>query len=340
MESAARSTDHRDWRGFARLFGIAVATLSAGYLALALVVDPYDTGRSTLLSRGAVRPQGPRTASAVRGRDPAYAGAILGNSHIQLIEPSALSRLTGVPFVQLSVAATGPGEQFAILGWYLRHHPAPRALVLSADAYWCGDDPGFSSEHAFPYWLLADPAAYLRGLVRFSAAQETINRIGWLLNPRRKVAARDGWWDYEANYLGLGYGREQRFRDALDRPVPEAPEPHKAGPFPAAARFRAELARIPEATALVLVFPPIYAGGEPRPGTARAAAEAACRAAIRDALPAHRLSALVDWRGGRPESRDPDLFFDQNHYRLPLAGALTQAIAAEVVRLTAGPEAR
>ena len=334
MAAVARSTDHRDWRGFARLFCVAVAALGAGYLALALVVDPYDTGRSSLLSRGAVRPQGPRTAAAVRGRDPAYAGAILGNSHIQLIEPAALSRLTGVPFVQLSVAATGPGEQFAILDWYLRHHAAPRALVFSAAEYWCGDD------RAFPHWLFAGPAAYLRGLARFSAAQETVNRLGWLLDPRRKAAARDGWWDYEANYLGLGYGREQRFRDALDRPVPEAPEPHKAGPFPAAARFRAELARIPEATAVVLVFPPVYAGGEPRPGTARAAAEAACRSEIRGALPAHRLSALVDWRGGRPESRDPDLFFDQSHYRLPLAAALTRAIAAEVVRLGAGPEAR
>lgn len=334
MGSAAHPTHDRGWRGFARLFCIAVASLGAGYIALALVVDPYDTGRSSLLSRGGVRPQGPRTASAVRGRDPAYPGAIFGNSHIQLIEPAALSRLTSIPFVQLSVAATGPGEQFAILDWYLRHHAAPRALVFSADEYWCGDDPRFPGEHGFPYWLLGDPIAYLRGLLRFSAAQETINRVGWLLNPRRKLAPRDGWWDYEANYLGLGYGREQRFKDALDRPVPEAPEPHKAGPFPAASRFRTELVRIPEATAVVLVFPPIYAGGEPRPGTARATAEAACRAAIRDALPAHGLSALVDWRSGRPEARDPDLFFDQNHYRLPLAEALTEAIAVEVVRLT------
>jgi hypothetical protein len=41
----------------------------------------------------------------------------------------------------------------------------------------------------------------------------------------------------------------------------------------------------------------------------------------------------VDWRDGRPEAADPDLFFDQTHYRLPLARSLTTEIAAAIVRL-------
>ena len=71
MAPAPPTTD-RDWRAFVRILALSMVGLFAGYLALAVVVDPYDTGRSTLLSRGAVRPQGPRTASAMRGRDPAY----------------------------------------------------------------------------------------------------------------------------------------------------------------------------------------------------------------------------------------------------------------------------
>ncbi|MDP4004496.1 hypothetical protein [Methylobacterium sp. NEAU K] len=335
--SPAQPTQDRDWRGFARTLFLSMAGLFAAYLALAVLVDPYDTGRSTLLSRGAVRPQGPRTASALRGRDPAYSGAVIGNSHIQLIEPAALSRLTGIPFVQLSVPATGPSEQFALLGWYLKHHARPQALVLSADSFWCADDPSFPSEHGFPYWLLADWPAYLHGLLRFSAAQETINRLGWLSNPRRRKAAADGWWDYESNYLGQGFGRDPAKKAALERPVGPEPEPHHGGPFPVADRLRAELARIPAETPVVVVFPPVYARAEPPAGSPRAAAESACRAQVRSALAAHPLSAVVDARDGRPEAENADLFFDQTHYRLPLARTLTTEIAAAIERLQTHP---
>ena len=82
MAPAPPTTD-RDWRGFARTLLLSMVTLFAGYVALAVLIDPYDTGRSTLLSRGAVRPQGPRTASAVRGRDPAYAGAVPATGFVQ-----------------------------------------------------------------------------------------------------------------------------------------------------------------------------------------------------------------------------------------------------------------
>jgi hypothetical protein len=332
MAAPQRITD-RDWRRFAGTLFLSIVALFAAYLGLAALVDPYDTGRSTLLSRSAVRPQGPRTASAVRGRDPTYSGAVIGNSHIQLIEPAALSRLTGIPFVQLSVPATGPSEQFALLGWYLQHHERPAAIVLSADAFWCADDPAFPSEHGFPYWLLGEWPTYLRGLLRFTAAQETINRVGWLLNRHHKTAAADGWWDYERNYLSQGFGIDPAKKAALERPVGPEPEPHHGGPFPIAERLRAELGRIPAQTPVVLVFPPVYARAEPPPGSMRSAAEAACRAQVRTVLATHGLSAVVDWRNGRPETANPDLFFDQTHYRLPLARTLTTEIAAAIVRL-------
>ena len=328
-----RPTSATDWRGFARTLLLSVIALFVGYLAVAVPVDPYDTGRSELLTRGAVRPQGPRTASAVRGRDPAYTGAVIGNSHIQLIEPAALSRITGIPFVQLSVPATGPTEQFALLGWYLRHHARPDAIVLSADAFWCADDPFFPSEHGFPYWLIGDWPGYLKGLIRFSAAQETVNRLGWLLSPRRKTAAADGWWDYERNYLSQGFGVDPAKKAALEKPVGPELEPHHGGPFPIAERLRAELARIPARTPVVVVFPPVYARGEPPPASPRAGAESACRAQIRSVLATHPASAVVDWRDGRPQAADPDQFFDQTHYRLPLARSLTTEIGDAIVRL-------
>ncbi|WP_373875366.1 hypothetical protein, partial [Methylobacterium trifolii] len=247
----------RPWRRFATVMSATAAACLAGYLALAYAIDPYDSGRSVRFSVGGVRPQGPRTAAASRGRDPAFTGALIGNSHIQLVEPARLTALTGIPFVQLSVPATGPGEQFLLLDWYLRHHPAPAALVIAADEYWCTDDPALPNAKPFPFWLFAaDTPAYLRGLLRFSVAQEVAGRIGWLLRRRRPLAQADGWWDYEPDYLRLGYADDPRLVADRERRAPDTPDPHRAGPFPAAARFASALARVPAGTPAPRAFPP------------------------------------------------------------------------------------
>ncbi|KQT56223.1 hypothetical protein ASG52_23840 [Methylobacterium sp. Leaf456] len=319
----------RAWAGFARLFVGTAAGLFLGYLALAALVDPYDSGRSPLLSAGAVRQQGPRTAAAWRGRDPAFAGAVLGNSHIQLVEPARLTAATGIPFVQLSVPATGPGEQIALLGWFLRHHPRPDALVLSIDDLWCSDDPALPNEKPFPFWLYSpDALPYLRGLLRWPVAQEVVGRLGWLAGPRRRTARPDGFWDYGPDYAHLD---PDRLHASRETPVPEAADPGRAGPdFPAADRLGALLAGVPPQTPVVMVFPPVYASALPRAGSPRARAEAACRAAMRAALARHPRSDVVDGRRDRAALHDPVLFFDRTHYRHDLARALADEIAASL----------
>ncbi len=327
------------WHRFARGFVLAAIGLVAGYLALAFLLDPYDSGRSRLASVGAVRPQGPRTAAALRGRDPAFGAAIIGNSHIQLVEPERLGRLTGLAFVQLAIPATGPREQLVVLDWFLRHHPAPRAIVLAPDDFWCTDDPTLRNDKPFPFWLFAaDLPDYLRGLMRYAVAQEVIERIGWLLRRKRPHARADGWWDYEPDYLKQGFGSDPRHAAARERPVPDEPDPGRGGPFPAADALRAALARVPAATPVVVVLPPVYRAALPRPGTPRAAAEAACKSALAAALASHPRSALLDWRRDGPDAGDPALFFDRSHYRHALARPLAEAVAGALARLGAGAQ--
>nr|WP_050783534.1 hypothetical protein [Methylobacterium nodulans] len=315
----------------------SIVALLAGYLALALAIDPYDTGRPRLLDRDGVRPQGPRTASASRGRDPAFTGAIIGNSHIQLVTPERLRTETGIPFVQLAVPATGPGEQLTLAAYFLRHHPRPQALVLAADAFWCGDDPALPPSKPFPFWLLApDWPGYLRGLLRSTAAAEVATRIRWAVRPEKRRARPDGYWDYEPEYLRLGDPDDPVRVAARERRPPAEPDPGRAGPaFPAADRLREFAGSLPPQTALVLVFPPVYAGAQAAPGTHRAAAEAACRAALADAVAGHSRHRVIDWSGGRPELADPAAFFDATHYRQPLARRVEADIAMALFALKA-----
>ena len=52
------------WGSFVRGFVITAAAVLVGTLALAFLIDPYDTGHTPLSLREGVRPQGPRTAAA------------------------------------------------------------------------------------------------------------------------------------------------------------------------------------------------------------------------------------------------------------------------------------
>jgi hypothetical protein len=144
----------------------------------AYALDPFDTGRSPLFQKAGVRPQGPRTAGASRGRDPAFNAALFGNSRIQLLSPERLNALTGLFFVQLSVPGTGPKEQLTLINWFMRHHPEALAVVIGADKTWCTADAAMRGEHAFPYWLYsADVLEYARGLLRFDVIQKMAG--GW-----------------------------------------------------------------------------------------------------------------------------------------------------------------
>ncbi len=86
--------------------------------------------------------------------------------------------------------------------------------------------------------------------------------------------------------------------------------------------------------ALVLVRPPVHVTALPRPDSADAAADAACRQAFA-ALAARRpRTMLVDGRIRRAELHDPNLFFDHGHYRQPIAQLVEEQIAAALRTLS------
>jgi hypothetical protein len=321
------------WRRFAVVFAITAAALLMAFLGIAYAIDPYDSGRSTVLAKPGVRPQGPRTAAASRGRDQAFNAAIVGNSHVQLLSPERLKAKTDLDFVQLAVPATWSKEHFVLIDWFLRHRQSPtHALVVGADPTWCTLDPAMPNDKPFPFWLFsANSAEYVRGLLRYDMLEELPRRLAYVFQEKAERARRDGYWDYEPDYIGLGY-ETPSLRARLEQPVgdwgPAAP-----GRFPVAEKLKAVIPSIPSDTALILVFPPTYQAQLPRPGTLRGKFDAACKAALREAAAAHPRSAVIDWRFDRPENRSPDNYFDQTHYRQPIARAIESDIADALNRL-------
>lgn len=332
ISSSEKARTAAPWRRFAIVFAAAAAGLFAVLIAAVLLIDPYDSGRSAIWTRPSVRPQGPRTANASRGRDPRFDGAIIGNSRTQLLSPQRLGEAVGGPFVQLSIPQTGPKEQVVLLDWFVRHRVRPgRGVVLGIDPFWCTADPALPVRRPFPFWLYArEGLAYLRGLARFDTLEEVPRRLAYLLDPRASRAAPDGFWDYGPEYLGPGAPDPAVLRDRLDRGDTGEPDVAAGGPFPAAAALAEVLAALPADLPVTLLFPPLYAPRLPAPGSPRAAGDLACKAAFAAAAATRPRTAVVDWRVERPETRDPALFFDAAHYREPIArlieGDLAQAL--------------
>lgn len=321
------------WRAVIRVFAATTVLAFAALVVLVAVLDPYDTGRFALLGAEGVPVQAPRTAHASRGRDPAFEGAILGNSHIQLLSPEELTRQTGIPFVSLAVPGTGPRETFALLDYVLRHRVQPmRALVFGIDPPWCRPETDMPTWLPFPFWLYErSPWRYLVGLVRMRSLEDAFKRLAWARrDPTRRERARpDGYWDYDEGFVW----QTERHGSLFGAPAPSGAL-NETGRFPAIEALGRELDRLPASLPVVLVRPPVHAVALAEPGSALARSEEACRAALAHMAAERRSVAIVDWRVDRPEIRVPENFIDQTHYRRPIARALERDVAAAIMAKT------
>jgi len=328
-EPAGTPAQAARWTNFSATLLAAAALISAAFLMVAFLLDPYDSGRTPLALKEGVRPQGPRTALASRGRDPQFTGAIFGNSHIQLISPEELRKRTGIPFVSLIAPATMPKEQLATIDWFLRHHRQvpPKAIIVGIDQYWCTPDPRFPNEKPFPFWLLSRSTLdYVAGLMRYDLIEEVPRRFAYLTSKKAERGRPDGYWNYEADYEIQGFHQRPELRARLEEPVTAGGD-NIDGPFPGVTALEELMKSAPPETALILVRPPVYVSALSKPGTPDAAADAACRKAFAGLAARRPNTALVDWRADRPALHDPNLFFDYSHYRQPIARLVEADIA-------------
>jgi hypothetical protein len=328
--TAAASGESRVWRRFAAIF-VAVVFVGLGLIYAALVVlDPYDTGRFPTFMPTGVAEDGQRTANASRGRDPRFAAAVFGNSRGQLLDPEKLTDLTGLSFVQLTTPGSGPKEHMTMMRYFMRHHPAAQAIVLSADERWCGHDPSLPVIFPFPFWLYRGDLEYLAHLLSTRAVTSARNRIrlamGWMppVDPR-------GYMDYET-------GRVRNFHPGIpanlgDPPPPKPPSTY----FPALGEFDAMLAELPPSVGVVILMPPVYQLILPRPGTQIAADLPVCKAALERRVAGRARSGFLDYLVDSAISRDPDNFMDPEHYRMHIARLIEARIAGV---LDGGAQAR
>jgi hypothetical protein len=308
------------WRRWIIAFCATFLGLGGLLFTLLMLIDPYDSARFPTLGIVGIDDHNPRMAHVSRARDPAFDAAIIGNSTGQLIDPHRIDPPTGHSFTQLTVPATGPREQLAIMGWFASHHDKMSALVLVADGSWCTQNPDVQVLHPFPFWLYGSNREYLASVLNGKTLDRAVWRVQLALGMRPRTDPV-GYSDYTA-------GRNFQFV-AL---APEADADQSVAKFPLQfpwiLRLRDQIARLPPAASVVIVVPPIYASLLPPPNSVEATIIKACKSMLEGSVAGRRHGGFLDFRVDSAIAGDPANFADSVHYRNSVARVIEESIVA------------
>ena len=321
----------------AAAFGIA----AAAYLFI-VMLDPYGLRTAPGRAPTPIMDLNQRFMYPQVVRSGRYDAAIFGTSTIRLLDPLRLGQAFEARFANLGLNAGTPWEQVQLASLFLRHVPAPKALVFGIDMTWCEADADTERKRltprAFPPWLydddpLDDYPKLLNARSLEIAGRVLLNRLG--LMPER--IRGDGYEIFVPAEVRYDLGRARLHIWGVGGPHPITPEEspavlketeRAAMAMPALAWLDDLLGRTPSRTMRILLFTPVHVAFLPRPGSLEAARDAECKRRVAD-IARRRGATLVDFRNPSPVTTEDSNFWDPLHYRIGVAkrlvGALKQA---------------
>jgi hypothetical protein len=327
--SAARA---RAWGRWLLCFAATLVGGTALLFLFVVVVDPYSTGRLTPFRDVDIAISWHHLSNAGRVRDPQFDAAVFGNSRALRLDPPHLDELTGRKFVQLSVIATGPTEQFAVAKAFVRAHPGQSLMLLwGLDHLWChGQDEVPSETPDFPYWLYGESTfEYLRHIFSIDAIQASLHRLGIRILHAPPAGTADG--RPEPVWRGGPQidGAQKRMRNWTPLTVPLSARPVR---FPSIERLAEFVKALPANIQMVFFFPPYHISAVAQPDSPAGATLAACKAGVRAIADNRPGSVVVDWMRDGEVARDPENFWDETHPRDPPVRALESDIGRAIVQ--------
>ncbi|KQT88889.1 hypothetical protein [Methylobacterium sp. Leaf466] len=328
------------WRRFAVAFALGSLVLGAGAIGFVAATDPYGLRAAPGRAPGPLMDSNQRFLYPQIVRGGAYDSAVIGTSTARLLDPRDLDRALGGRFANLAMNAATPFEQRAMARLVLAQG-APRTMLLALDSTWCEADADtrLVTPRPFPNWLYEpDPSPMMRHLSVLrqvnwqslvTGADVVLHRIG-----HRPARIRsDGYAVFtppDEHYDAARAARHIHGGTTAVEGAEGAEEPGRAPEvsqaMPALDWLDALLAAMPSATTKLLAFMPVHVAVQGRPGTARGAREAACKARVA-AIGRRRGATVVDFRMPSPVTTQDRNYWDPLHYRLPVAARIVEALA-------------
>jgi hypothetical protein len=330
----------RAWRRFGATFiGVFAGGLTVIYLFIALI-DPYGSIPFSLPMERSIVSISQRYMYPQIVRSGRFDGVVVGSSTARLIDPDILNPGFARRFANLSMDSMRAWEQQQIVSLFLREVGAPKALIVGLDTVWCDAeaDRRRTTSAGFPEWLYDgsrwnDLLYILNSATLEIAARLAANKLGLY----RERLRSDGFGVFvppEEQYdlkraqghIWQGRPRETQAR----RPAVTLSDADRAAlRFPALAYLQEMLSALPPETEVVLAFMPVHIAAQPVPGTRAAAIEAECKARI-TAIAKSRNAIVADWRIPSSITTQDTNYWDNLHYRLPIAHRIANDLAGPV----------
>lgn len=312
--------DAQLWRRWLAAFLLTAGILSVVLYAGVVLIDPFSTGRFSLMQGIDIASRNPRLIKGGIARDPRFDAAIFGSSTGYPLDPQKIGGDSGWDVAQLAIPATLPPSQLLVARAFQRHHNGRANLqIYMLDQLWCRQgDPAAGAWGAFPDWIYESSDAEYLSRIFFpegvtAAARRLAIRFGLTEPPSR----RDG---FIATNL---------------TPVPRATLAARVRPsadlatddlFPALELLAGHVARLPDDVRLAFVFAPPFVNTLPLAGSPADARLQACKARARQIASMRPGSAYLDLMTENAITREPANYFDELHYTPAAAGIVAAAI--------------
>lgn len=342
-QASGASLTLNSWSRF--LWAVLVTFFGAigGIFLFVLLMNPYGNLPHMLFKQHAITDINQRFQYPALVRSGMYDSAVIGTSDARLLKPKQLEKMFGGRFANLAMNAGLAYEQYRLADLFLRKVPHPLNLIIGIDQVWC--KPDVSNERVtfrgFPEWMYDDnPWNDFEFLLNPVALEISGRRLGVAvgLKEARFPAGYEVFTPPESAYDRAKVRRKLWGKGAKGI-EPETP-PYLADAaerggwrFPALVWLEEIVARFPGR--VILAFMPVHVSNQPVPGSERAAREGECKARI-VAIAKRHSAHVVDFRIASPITTNDDNYWDQMHYRVPIADRIVTDLAAAV---TSGSDA-
>jgi len=330
------------WKRFVTVFLVALSGSVVCVYLFILLVDPYGIipfslpfeRRIVSISQAFVYPQ------IVLSKK--YDSLIIGTSTSRLLDPEYLGGRFNVRLANLAMNAMRAWEQREMIDYFGRRVGPPKVLIVGIDRVWCDQDADVvrHNPYGWPNWIYDDNRwnDYLY-LFNQPTVEIAVRLMGNKLGLYRERIRFDGFEVFtppESTY-DLDRARQHIWQDVK----PETSSnptlltlslAEKASlSFPALKWLDETLQSLPISTVKVLAFMPVHIAEQPWPGTKDAAVEAECKTQIVE-IARKSGSKVVDWRIHSPITREDVNYWDNIHYRLPIAQRIQQELADAILK--------